>query len=188
MAQQQLERALSGAVPQPLKRRPRQRRSGEPLVLEHQVLRDQQPAAGGELTQPDGLALNRLVLALALGRHSRRRSPRPCCRRRSRRSSIAPFVAGQSAPVGHHESVRLRQPALAPITDELDLNARCHRVARGRDRDSNLAACATVAFSVTSVYQPGPPHAPFRTCSSDRREPRGPAPVAAAVCEGLQVS
>ena len=85
VAQQHLERALRGAVAQPLKRRARQRRAGEPLVLEHEILGDQQPALGGELTQPDGLALDRLVLALALGGHPRvdRRHPaRPSVRLR----------------------------------------------------------------------------------------------------------
>ena len=77
VAQQHLERPLRSAVAQPLKRRTGQRRARESLVLEHQVLGDQQPARRGELTQPDGLALDRLVLALALGGHPRvdRRHP-----------------------------------------------------------------------------------------------------------------
>jgi hypothetical protein len=70
VTQQQFERALGGEVPQPLKRRPGERRAREPLVLEHQVLGNEQPALSGELSQPDGLALDRLVLALTLGGHS----------------------------------------------------------------------------------------------------------------------
>ena len=70
VAEQHFEAALRGAVAQTLERRTLKRRAGEPVVLEHQILRDQQPARGGELTQSDGLALNRLVLALALGGHS----------------------------------------------------------------------------------------------------------------------
>jgi hypothetical protein len=43
----------------------------EPRVLEHEILGHQQPALRGQLTQPDGLALDRLVLTLALGGHPR---------------------------------------------------------------------------------------------------------------------
>jgi hypothetical protein len=44
VAQQHLEAVLGGAVAQPLQRRASQRGAGEPLVLEHQLLRDQEPA------------------------------------------------------------------------------------------------------------------------------------------------
>ncbi len=59
----QLATWRSVAVTQPLERRPGQARAGEPLVLEDQILRQQQPPLVGQLTQPDGLALDRLVLA-----------------------------------------------------------------------------------------------------------------------------
>lgn len=65
VAQQHLARPFGGAVAQPLQRRPGEPRAREPLVLEHEIVEEQQPALGGELTQPDGLALDRLVLALA---------------------------------------------------------------------------------------------------------------------------
>jgi len=56
VAEQHLERSLASAVAQPLRRRACERRAREPLVLEHEILNDQQPALSGRLTQPDGLA------------------------------------------------------------------------------------------------------------------------------------
>ena len=77
VAQQHLERSLRGAIAQPLQRRALKHRAGEPFILEDQILRDEQPAVGRQLTQPDGLAPDRLVLALTLGGHPRvdRRHP-----------------------------------------------------------------------------------------------------------------
>ncbi len=77
VAEQNLERSLRRAVAQPLQRRALKARPREPLILEHQVLGDEQPARRGEFTQPDGLTCDRLILALTLGGHPRvdRRHP-----------------------------------------------------------------------------------------------------------------
>src|SRR5215208_504798 len=106
VTEQHLEAALGGAVAQTLERRPGQRRTGEPFVLEHQVLRDQQPALGGKLTQPDGLALDRLVLALALRGH-------PCV---DRRHPARPHARPPGHVAHHHPSDRCpsRGAARAP--------------------------------------------------------------------------
>jgi hypothetical protein len=66
VAEQHLEGPLGRPVTQPLERRPGERRTREALVLEHEILRQEQPALQRKLTQPDGLAPDRLVLALAL--------------------------------------------------------------------------------------------------------------------------
>jgi hypothetical protein len=83
VAEQHLEAALGGAVAQALQRRSGQRRTRDPLVLKGELLVDDQPVRRGELTQPGDLALDRALLALALGRHPRvdRRHPaRPLLR------------------------------------------------------------------------------------------------------------
>jgi hypothetical protein len=67
VAQQHLERSLRRAIAQPLQRRPDQRRAGEPVILEHEVVRHQQLTPAGQLTQRDELTLNRLGLTLTLG-------------------------------------------------------------------------------------------------------------------------
>ena len=115
VAQQHLERALRRAVAQPLKRRPLKRRAGEPLVLEDKILRQQQPALGRELTQPDGLALDRLVLALALRGHPRV----------DRRHPARPLLRDH---VVHHR-----------------LSCRCHCLSRGAARAPQTRTPAPVA-------------------------------------------
>jgi hypothetical protein len=71
VAQQHLKRALGGTVAQPLERRPDQRRAGEPLIAEHQLLGDRQATLGRELTQPGELTEDRPLLALTLRGHPR---------------------------------------------------------------------------------------------------------------------
>src|SRR5712691_779273 len=71
VAEHELEAALRGAVAQPLQRRPRQRRSGDAVVAEDELLRDEQAALGRQLTQRRELTRDRRLLALTLRRHAR---------------------------------------------------------------------------------------------------------------------
>ncbi len=66
MTQQHLEAALDSDVAQPLQRRTAQHRARDAVILEHQIICDQQPARGSQLTQRGGLALNRLLATLAI--------------------------------------------------------------------------------------------------------------------------
>src|SRR5215216_17573 len=77
VAEHHLEAALGGAVAQPLKRRPGERRARDPLIAEHELIGHSEAALGGELTQPGDLTLDRALLALALRGHPRvdRRHP-----------------------------------------------------------------------------------------------------------------
>ena len=113
VAEQNLERSLRRAVAQPLQRRALQARPREPLVLEHEVLGDEQPALRGELTQPDGLACDRLVLALTLRGHSRvdRRHPAHPVRRLPLRDHTAHRPSVRCLSHGAARAPRSRTPA-----------------------------------------------------------------------------
>ena len=113
VAQQHLERSLSATVTQPLQRRACQRRAREPLVLEHQTLRNEQPALRGELTQPDGLALDRLVLALALRGHPRVDRRHPAGRSLGSRDLVAHHPSARCLSLGAARAPRSRTPAPA---------------------------------------------------------------------------
>jgi hypothetical protein len=78
MTQHHLEAPIERPIAKPLQRRAVQVRTREPVVLEDQLLRNDQPALLGQLTQRGGLTRDRLLLALALGGHPRvdRRNPR----------------------------------------------------------------------------------------------------------------
>ena len=145
VTQQHLEAALDSQVAQPLQRRAAQHRTRDALVLEDQIVRDQQPALGCELTQRGGLALRSSARDAADPRTPARRS-QPLRPDRSVTSTlplllsltVAPLAVGHTAPLGRQDHIRLRQPRIGEaVTDELDLNAPCHRAARRPARDTH---------------------------------------------------
>jgi hypothetical protein len=119
VAQQHLEAALGDTVAQPLERRPGERRAGEAVLEEHQLVGDDQAALGGQLTQPGDLAVDRLLLALALRGHPRvdRRHPRRLPGGLSHRSAPFPLArprrphAGAPAPAARTPAPAWRPPA-----------------------------------------------------------------------------
>ena len=113
VAEQHLERSLRRAVAQPLQRWALQARPREPLVLEHEILADEQSALSGELTQPDGLACDRLVLALTLGGHPRvdRRHPARPVQRLLLRGHAAHRPSVRCLSHGAARAPRSRMPA-----------------------------------------------------------------------------
>ena len=130
VAEHNLEHALGGAVAQPLERRPRQRRAGDAVVAEDELLRDEQAALGRQLTQRRELACDRRLLALALRRHARvdrrypqlpvltvaHRLPPLVCRLRSAAAARGQ-AARRPAPAAPAPADRRRtrpQPALPP--------------------------------------------------------------------------
>jgi hypothetical protein len=106
VTQQHLEPALDGQIAHPLERRPAQHGARDALVLEHQIFGDQQPAPGGELTQRDGLTLDRLLATLAVRGHPRVDRGDP---RRPRRLPDHAAVA----VLAHHSSARCRSHGAA---------------------------------------------------------------------------
>ena len=127
VTQQHLEAALDRQVAQPLQPRAAQHRARDALVLEHQILRDEQPALGGELTQRGGLALDRLLATLPIRGHPRvdRRHParppsiaRPCwCCCLAHRPSARCWSHGAArAPRSHTPAPAARRRAGHPRT------------------------------------------------------------------------
>ena len=102
VTQQHLEPALDRQIAQPLQRRAAQHRARDALILEHQILADQQPAPGGELTQRGGLACDRLLATLTIRGH-----PRVDRRHPARPPRRLPDHAGAAA-LAHHPSARCR--------------------------------------------------------------------------------
>jgi len=66
VTQHDLEAPVKRPIAELLERRPLQTRAREPVVLEHELVRDDQVSLLGQLTQRGGLTLDRLLLALAL--------------------------------------------------------------------------------------------------------------------------
>jgi len=117
VAEQNVEAAVGGAVAQPLKRRPGQRRAGEPLILEDQIIDNDQASRGGQITQPGGLALDRLLHPLALGGHPRvdRRRPSRCLIEHP--AALLRFAAHPSAFDPRAPGSRRPPPASPPPAD-----------------------------------------------------------------------
>ena len=90
MTQHDLEAPVECPVAELLERGSLHVRAREPVVIEHELVRDDQAALLGQLTQRGGLAGDRLLLALALRGHPRvdRRDPRLPVRPRDRAAHL----------------------------------------------------------------------------------------------------
>ena len=147
MTQHDLEAPIEGTVAKALQRRALQARAREPVILEDELLRDEQPPLLSELTQRDGLTRDRPLLALAL-----RRDPRV-----DRRDPDLPPV-GLRDLAAHHRSLRCLSPVAARATPPSTPAPAAHRRAGHRRTRSQRAwppprspACARYARTASAV-------------------------------------